>query len=89
MVQGGRSKDGDDSSLWGPAFVDEFDDRLKHDGIGVLSSANAGPNTNKRQFFVSNSVANLRSAAGPGTHILHHIFCFVFPHRLLSSRLHI
>mmetsp|Transcript_42692 Transcript_42692/g.103247 ORF Transcript_42692/g.103247 Transcript_42692/m.103247 type:complete len:418 (-) Transcript_42692:54-1307(-) len=56
MIQGGRhiSGDGkDDASLWGGAFADEFDDRLKHDQRGVLSSANAGPNTNKRQFFIT------------------------------------
>eukprot|EP00980_Cylindrotheca_fusiformis_P008126 scaffold1727_cov133-Cylindrotheca_fusiformis.AAC.29 len=51
--EGGSSKSGDDASIWGPAFVDEFDDRLKHVGVGVLSSANAGPNTNKRQFFIT------------------------------------
>lgn len=59
MIQGGRAISGegtDDASLWGGAFADEFDDRLKHDKIGVLSSANAGPNTNKRQFFVSVAV---------------------------------
>lgn len=56
MIQGGSSKSGDDASIWGPAFVDEFDDRLKHVGVGVLSSANAGPNTNKRQFFVSHAL---------------------------------
>lgn len=56
MIQGGRAISGDgkeDASLWGGAFPDEFDDRLKHNKRGVLSSANAGPNTNKRQFFVS------------------------------------
>lgn len=56
MIQGGQSVSGDgkdDVSVWGGAFADEFDDRLKHDQRGVLSSANAGPNTNKRQFFVS------------------------------------
>lgn len=53
MIQGGSDKSGKDASLWGTAFVDEFDDRLKHNTAGVLSSANAGPNTNKRQFFVS------------------------------------
>lgn len=53
MIQGGSDKSSKDASLWGPAFVDEFDDRLKHDAAGILSSANAGPNTNKRQFFIT------------------------------------
>lgn len=53
MVQLGKSQVGEDASIWGPAFEDEFDDRLKHTGSGTLSMANAGPNTNKRQFFIT------------------------------------
>ena len=53
MIQGGKAKVGEDASLWGPAFADEFDDRLKHTGSGILSMANAGPGTNKRQFFIT------------------------------------
>lgn len=55
MIQGGKSsKKGDaETSLWGDAFEDEFDDRLKHTGSGILSMANAGSNTNKRQFFIT------------------------------------
>lgn len=54
MIQGGKAKVGDeDASLWGPAFPDEFDDRLKHTGSGILSMANAGAGTNKRQFFIT------------------------------------
>jgi cyclophilin family peptidyl-prolyl cis-trans isomerase len=56
MIQGGRSNSGEDASIWGSPFVDEFDDRLKHIGDGIISSANAGPNTNKRQFFVSHGL---------------------------------
>jgi peptidyl-prolyl cis-trans isomerase-like protein 2 len=53
MLQGGKAKVGEDASLWGPAFQDEFDDRLKHTGSGMLSMANAGPGTNKRQFYIT------------------------------------
>lgn len=54
MMQGGKAPNGaKDQSFWGAAFVDEFDDRLKHNEAGILSMANAGSNTNLQQFFIT------------------------------------
>jgi cyclophilin family peptidyl-prolyl cis-trans isomerase len=69
MIQGGdpTGTGGGGESLWGGEFKDEIVSSLKFDKPGYLAMANAGPNTNGSQFFIT-------TAATPWLNGKHTIF---------------
>ena len=69
MIQGGdptgTGRGG--KSIWGKAFQDECNPAVKFDNYGILAMANAGPNTNGSQFFIT-------TAKTPWLNMRHTIF---------------
>ena len=69
MIQGGdptgTGRGGE--SVWGEPFEDEGNENVKFDRKGLLAMANAGPNTNGSQFFITTKPT-------PWLHMRHTIF---------------
>jgi len=72
MIQGGdptgTGRGGE--SIWGKPFADEVNPNVKFDRPGILAMANAGPNTNGSQFFIT-------TAPTPWLNMRHTIFAEV------------
>lgn len=69
MIQGGdpTGTGMGGESIWGKPFEDEVTPVVKFDAPGILAMANAGPNTNGSQFFIT-------CAATPWLNMRHSIF---------------
>ncbi|MFH2137536.1 MAG: peptidylprolyl isomerase [Candidatus Omnitrophota bacterium] len=69
MIQGGdpTGTGSGGESIWGKPFEDEVTKNVVFDQPGILAMANAGPNTNGSQFFIT-------TAATPWLNMRHTIF---------------
>ena len=69
MIQGGdpTGTGTGGASIWGKPFEDEVSPDVKFDKPGILAMANAGPNSNGSQFFIT-------TAATPWLNLRHTIF---------------
>lgn len=69
MIQGGdpTGTGTGGESLWGESFEDEVTPQVTFDKVGLLAMANAGPNTNGSQFFIT-------TAKTPWLNMRHTIF---------------
>jgi peptidylprolyl isomerase len=69
MIQGGdpTGTGAGGQSIWGKPFADEVNGDVKFEKSGILAMANAGPNTNGSQFFIT-------TAATPWLNMHHTIF---------------
>lgn len=69
MIQGGdpTGTGAGGESIWGKPFEDEVSSSVSFDKKGILAMANAGPNTNGSQFFIT-------TAQTPWLNMRHTIF---------------
>lgn len=69
MIQGGdpTATGAGGQSIWGAPFEDEFNADVNFDKGGILAMANAGPNSNGSQFFIT-------TVPTPWLHMRHTIF---------------
>jgi peptidylprolyl isomerase len=69
MIQGGdpTGTGAGGNSIWGESFADEVNSNVQFDKPGLLAMANAGPNTNASQFFIT-------TAKTPWLNMRHTIF---------------
>ncbi|MDD5166595.1 MAG: peptidylprolyl isomerase [Candidatus Omnitrophica bacterium] len=69
MIQGGdpTGTGMGGNSIWGQPFSDEVSPSVGFDKVGLLAMANAGPNTNGSQFFIT-------TAKTPWLNMRHTIF---------------